>query len=277
MMALKLNMKLKSWYQKRIKPGTMSPTDPALFWCSLKLGTKRKWTLRGDCFFFVKLLFPRSKIGCKMSNNNGGTLCLSGGDACMHTYTHKPLKVIIQSPHTSSMYSHHVRLNSFTQTSALEEPNPQHATPCYQQVVRNLLYFFIAPTNWRWTYVISQQCPSSLLNRPDISLIISGQREASLWAALILAIVPLEFGSRVIFPGLDWRGCVTAPSCCCCCQASTANERPPQSPLEINSKVRISPGRAGQIWGGDGICVMACQVAISVRLYKTSATYLTST
>lgn len=112
-----------------------------------------------------------------MSNNNGGTLCLSGGDACMHTYTHKPLKVIIQSPHTSSMYSHHVRLNSFTQTSALEEPNPQHATPCYQQVVRNLLYFFIAPTNWRWTYVISQQCPSSLLNRPDISLIISLGRE----------------------------------------------------------------------------------------------------
>lgn len=79
----------------------------------------------------------------------------------------------------------------------------------------------------------------------------------------------------VIFPGRDWLGSVTA---LCYCQASTVNERPPWSSLEINFSQNLAG--PGQIWEGAGIYGMACQVGISDSLYKSEAsnvTYLTST
>ena len=140
---------------------------------------------------------------------------------------------------------------------------------CCQQAVRNQLCVFITPTNWWWGYVICPQHPSSPPAR----------HLSSLWAerssALILAIVPLEFGSFFFFfffwPGLA-RLChcsLLLPSLCCKWEASS----------KLFGDKLQSGSRWGQIWGGDGIYGTACRVGISVRLYKTGAskhTYLTS-
>lgn len=97
----------------------------------------------------------------------------------------------------------------------------------------------------------------SILPRPLSQLDIfhlSGQTEALLWFWSLC-----HWNLGVIFPGRHWIGSVTALSCC---QTSAANERPPQSSLEINFGQDLS--QRGQIWGGEGIYGMACQVGISV-------------
>lgn len=136
---------------------------------------------------------------------------------------------------------------------------------CCQQAARNQLYVFNTPTNWWWGYVISPQHPSS----PPARHLSSLRAERS--SALILAIVPLEFGSYFSWSGLAWlcHCSLLLPSLCCKWEASS----------KLFGDKLQSGAHCAQIWGGDGIYGMACRVGISVTLYKTEAskhTYLTS-
>lgn len=108
-----------------------------------------------------------------------------------------------------------------------------------------------------------------LLSPSDISH-LSGQRGQP------LRLYPLcQWNLAVIYPGLDWLVTVTTLPCC---QVSAGNERPPSRCFRDKTSVAISQSLASQIWEEDGIYGMACQVGISVGLYKTKAshpTYLT--
>ena len=133
----------------------------------------------------------------------------------------------------------------------------------------------------------SSQCDFFAVNRlPEISCMFSTHRltdDEGMWSlcsilphpppvishlserssALILAIVPLEFGSYFSWSGLAWlcHCSLLLPSLRCKWEASS----------KLFGDKLQSGSHWGQIWRGDGIYGMACRVGISVRLYKTEA------
>lgn len=108
--------------------------------------------------------------------------------------------------------------------------------------------------------------PLHPLSPSDVSH-LSGQSTEPLWFCLLC-----QWNSVVIYPGLDWLVSVTTLPCC---QVPAVNERPPSRCFGDKTSAGISQSLASQIWGEDGIYGMACQVGISVRLYKTKASHAT--
>lgn len=96
---------------------------------------------------------------------------------------------------------------------------------------------------------------------------LSGQSGEPLW------FCPLcKWNSVVIYPRLDWLVSVTTLPCC---QVAEVNERPPSRCFVDKTAAGILQSLASQTWGEDGIYGMACQVGISVGLYKTKASHAT--
>lgn len=162
------------------------------------------------------------------------------------------------------------------QTSYCQDLNTKkpssHDFPAINRLSKNCcIYSSHRPTDNEGMWSLSSFLPHS---RVRLTSLISLVRE-ELCCELLWFWPLCHWNLGVIFPGQDWLGSVTA---LCNCQASKVNERPPWSSLEINLSQNITG--PGQIWEGDGIYGMACQVGISVSLYKSEAssvTYLSST